>query len=107
MSTEKSLMNAKIFVGGVSVKMTQGKSTNLRFLIPLEQLENYFSTFGKLKSCILVKSKKTNQPLGFAFLEYESANDAQTVLASKHEIDGRDVSFLVNSLTLSSTRNLT
>lgn len=88
-------MKARIFIGGVSLKMTESKCTHSPDLSPnttLEQLRSYFGQFGSIKSCTLKKDKRTNQPLGFGFVEYYTVEEAEKVLQMKHEINGRDVS---------------
>lgn len=72
-------MGRKIFVGGVPIKIEESR------------LLSHFEQFGKVQLLKLVRNKKTQEPLGFAFVEYENEEAAQTVLTSKHFIDGREV----------------
>lgn len=72
-------MKCKLFVGGVPVKIQESR------------LENHFAEFGQVKLLKLVRNKKTQEPLGFAFVEYENEEGAKSALESSHFIDGREV----------------
>jgi RNA recognition motif-containing protein len=73
MDTQTTTFNTKIFIGGISVKMTEGTMIYIQGIFSnllLDELRTYFAQYGKIKNFVLVKSKKTNQPLGFGFVEY-------------------------------------
>lgn len=94
MDTQTTSFNTKIFIGGISVKMNEGTIFTINSSAInqfLDELKTYFAQFGKIKNFVLVKSKKTNQPLGFGFVEYQIEEDARKVLSVRHEINGRDV----------------
>lgn len=58
----------KLFIGGL------GKS------IEKEDLEQYFSQFGKLTDCAIVVTKDTGEKRGFGFVEYEDVDCADKVV---------------------------
>ncbi|KAI8477827.1 DAZ-associated protein 1 [Branchiostoma belcheri] len=68
----------KLFVGGISWDTTQ------------EGLKNYFSKFGEVVDCVIMKDSNTGRSRGFGFVKFQDASCVQTVLASgPHNLDGR------------------
>lgn len=70
--------------------------TNLnKVCFPLtETLRSYFSQYGEVVDCVIMKDKTTNQSRGFGFVKFKDPNCVGTVLASRpHTLDGRNVSF--------------
>ncbi|XP_066273683.1 DAZ-associated protein 1-like isoform X9 [Branchiostoma lanceolatum] len=68
----------KLFVGGISWDTTQ------------EGLKNYFSKFGEVVDCVIMKDSNTGRSRGFGFVKFNDAACVQTVLASgPHNLDGR------------------
>ncbi|XP_035660015.1 DAZ-associated protein 1-like isoform X9 [Branchiostoma floridae] len=68
----------KLFVGGISWDTTQ------------EGLKNYFSKFGEVVDCVIMKDSNTGRSRGFGFVKFGDASCVQTVLASgPHNLDGR------------------
>lgn len=66
------------------------------FLLSLsETLRNYFSQYGEVVDCVIMKDKTTNQSRGFGFVKFKDPNCVRTVLETKpHNLDGRNVSIL-------------
>lgn len=65
------------------------------FLSPSETLRNYFSHYGEVVDCVIMKDKTTNQSRGFGFVKFKDPNCVRTVLETKpHNLDGRNVSIL-------------
>lgn len=61
----------------------------------LETLRNYFSQYGEVVDCVIMKDKTTNQSRGFGFVKFKDPNCVRTVLETKpHNLDGRNVSIL-------------
>lgn len=59
----------------------------------LETLRNYFSQYGEVVDCVIMKDKTTNQSRGFGFVKFKDPNCVRTVLETKpHNLDGRNVS---------------
>ncbi|XP_040179363.1 DAZ-associated protein 1 isoform X2 [Rana temporaria] len=70
----------KLFVGGLDWSTTQ------------ETLRTYFSQYGEVVDCVIMKDKTTNQSRGFGFVKFKDPNCVGTVLASKpHTLDGRNI----------------
>ncbi|XP_028818230.1 DAZ-associated protein 1 isoform X1 [Denticeps clupeoides] len=70
----------KLFVGGLDWSTTQ------------ETLRNYFSQYGEVVDCVIMKDKSTNQSRGFGFVKFKDPNCVRTVLETKpHSLDGRNI----------------
>ncbi|XP_005999923.1 DAZ-associated protein 1 isoform X1 [Latimeria chalumnae] len=70
----------KLFVGGLDWSTTQ------------ETLRSYFSQYGEVVDCVIMKDKTTNQSRGFGFVKFKDPNCVGTVLACKsHNLDGRNI----------------
>ncbi|KAB1259093.1 DAZ-associated protein 1 [Camelus dromedarius] len=70
----------KLFVGGLDWSTTQA-----------ETLRSYFSQYGEVVDCVIMKDKTTNQSRGFGFVKFKDPNCVGTVLASRpHTLDGRN-----------------
>lgn len=84
---EGECRHRRVFVGGVPIKMNEGTLSPLI----LDVLREYFSRFGPVAFFKLGRHKKTQDPLGFAFVEFEKESDYRAVLGQKHFIQGREV----------------
>lgn len=84
--------------GGVCVRVCALKlclswGCVLLFCLRAETLRSYFSQYGEVVDCVIMKDKTTNQSRGFGFVKFKDPNCVGTVLASRpHTIDGRNVS---------------
>ncbi|XP_055932429.1 heterogeneous nuclear ribonucleoprotein A1, A2/B1 homolog isoform X1 [Argiope bruennichi] len=70
----------KLFIGGLNYKTTE------------ETLKSYFSKYGEIVDCVVMKDPNTRRSRGFGFVTYKNAHmvdDAQA--ARPHTIDGREV----------------
>ncbi|XP_077914423.1 DAZ-associated protein 1 isoform X2 [Halichoerus grypus] len=75
-----SSCTVKLFVGGLDWSTTQ------------ETLRSYFSQYGEVVDCVIMKDKTTNQSRGFGFVKFKDPNCVGTVLASRpHTLDGRNI----------------
>ncbi|KAG8003122.1 DAZ-associated protein 1, partial [Nibea albiflora] len=75
-----SALFRKLFVGGLDWSTTQ------------ETLRNYFSQYGEVVDCVIMKDKTTNQSRGFGFVKFKDPNCVRTVLETKpHNLDGRNI----------------
>jgi cold-inducible RNA-binding protein len=72
-------MGSKIFVGNLAFKTTR------------DQVETLFAEVGALKDVFLPTDRETGRPRGFAFVEFESEEQAQQAIDrfNGHELDGR------------------
>lgn len=67
------------------------------FFSPSETLRNYFSQYGEVVDCVIMKDKTTNQSRGFGFVKFKDPNCVRTVLETKpHNLDGRNVSNFIH-----------
>ncbi|KAG8195299.1 hypothetical protein JTE90_028446 [Oedothorax gibbosus] len=70
----------KLFVGGLSWETTQ------------ETLQSYFSRFGEVVDCVVMKNNETGRSRGFGFVTFKDPQCVGTVLQTKpHELNGRTV----------------
>jgi RNA recognition motif-containing protein len=72
-------MSTKVFVG------------NLEFRTTREELEALFSQAGTIRDIVLPTDRNTGRPRGFAFVEYESDDEAAQAIErfNGHELGGR------------------
>jgi RNA recognition motif-containing protein len=72
-------MGSKVFVGNLEFKTTQG------------EVEELFSQAGSVREVFLPADRATGRPRGFAFVEYESEEDAARAIEKfdGYELGGR------------------
>ncbi|CAF1022298.1 unnamed protein product [Adineta steineri] len=83
----------KMFIGGLSWQTTP------------ENLKNYFTQFGEVLECMIMKDAITKRSRGFGFITFKDANSVDKVLAKDvHTLDEKQVRFYtsVGSSILSS-----
>lgn len=70
----------KLFVGGLSWETTQ------------DSLLRYFSRFGEVIDCVVMKNVETGRSRGFGFVTFSDPNNIDTVIQScPHNLDGRTI----------------
>lgn len=74
-------IGCKLFVGGVPIKIDESR------------LLSHFEQFGQIKLFKVGRHKKTQEILGFAFVEYEDEVSVMKALATDHFIDAREVAW--------------
>lgn len=70
-------MGSKLFVGNLDYNTTQ------------REVEDLFSQVGPIREVFLPADRATGRPRGFAFVDYESEEDAQAAI---EKFDGHDLS---------------
>uniref|UniRef100_A0A8C9FFA0 RRM domain-containing protein n=1 Tax=Pavo cristatus TaxID=9049 RepID=A0A8C9FFA0_PAVCR len=71
---------SKMFIGGLSWQTTQ------------EGLREYFSQFGEVKECLVMRDPLTKRSRGFGFVTFMDQAGVDKVLAqSRHELDSKTV----------------
>ena len=72
-------MSSKVFVG------------NLDFKTSRDEVQNLFSQVGTIKDVFLPTDRESGRPRGFAFVEFESDDDAQKAITKfdGYELSGR------------------
>lgn len=68
-------MNNKLFVGNLSFKVSEA------------ELSEIFSQYGTVTSCSIPTDRDTGRKRGFAFIEMESAEEAEKAIVA---LNGRD-----------------
>lgn len=71
-----------MFVGGLNWETTE------------ESLKNYFSKFGEVVDCTVMRDNVTGRSRGFGFLDFAEAKSVNLVLAEEHFLDGKIVSII-------------
>eukprot|EP00427_Karlodinium_veneficum_P049889 CAMPEP_0169226030 /NCGR_PEP_ID=MMETSP1016-20121227/23525_1 /TAXON_ID=342587 /ORGANISM="Karlodinium micrum, Strain CCMP2283" /LENGTH=422 /DNA_ID=CAMNT_0009304599 /DNA_START=102 /DNA_END=1371 /DNA_ORIENTATION=- len=66
----------KVFVGGL------GECND-------DELNAYFSQFGQLIDCVVMKDKATGRTRGFGFVQYDDPAAVELVMLQQHSINGR------------------
>jgi len=70
----------KLFVGGMSWQTTE------------DTMSSYFSRFGEVEECIVMKDRNTGNPRGFGFIKFKDPECVDEVLKSKpHVLDDKAV----------------
>ncbi|UJR35422.1 hypothetical protein I4U23_028179 [Adineta vaga] len=69
----------KMFIGGLSWQTTP------------ENLKNYFTQFGEVLECMIMKDAITKRSRGFGFITFKDANSVENVLAKDHTLDEKQV----------------
>ena len=70
----------KLFVGGLSWETTQ------------DSLLRYFSRFGEVIDCVVMKNAETGRSRGFGFVTFSDPNNIDSVIQScPHSLDGRTI----------------
>ncbi|XP_061086238.1 RNA-binding protein Musashi homolog 1 [Conger conger] len=70
----------KMFIGGLSWQTTQ------------EGLKEYFSKFGEVKECMVMRDPVTKRSRGFGFVTYVDQAGVDKVLAQpRHELDSKTI----------------
>ena len=59
----------------------------------LASLSEYFSRYGELSECMVMKDPVTNKSRGFGFLTFADSKNVDAVLKEDHHLDGKMVSW--------------
>ena len=63
--------------------------------LPIDSLKNYFTQFGEVSECTVMRDSATGRSRGFGFLTFRDPKCVNTVMVKEHYLDGkivRDVS---------------
>ncbi|KAG0041969.1 hypothetical protein BGZ83_001066, partial [Gryganskiella cystojenkinii] len=69
----------KLFIGGLDPSTSS------------ESLHKYFSTFGDLTECEVVRDHVTDKSKCFGFIEFSDPSSVEDVMAQEHVLDGKTV----------------
>ncbi|XP_046749952.1 heterogeneous nuclear ribonucleoprotein 27C-like isoform X7 [Diprion similis] len=79
-SQSNSDASEKLFVGGLSWETTQ------------ENLQRYFSRYGEVIDCVVMKNSESGRSRGFGFVTFsDPANVALVLQNGPHQLDGRTI----------------
>jgi RNA-binding protein Musashi len=57
-----------------------------------ESLKDYFSQFGEVSECTVMRDSATGRSRGFGFLTFRDPKCVNTVMVKEHYLDGKIVS---------------
>ena len=93
-----------MFIGGLNWDTTDGTYTVINFVVPFsstktsisvpESLRNYFSQFGKVDACTIMRDA-AGRSRCFAFLTFEDPASVNAVMVREHFLDGKIVRTLL------------
>lgn len=66
--------------------------SNKLISIILESLKDYFSQFGEVSECTVMRDSTTGRSRGFGFLTFRDPKTVNTVMVKEHYLDGKIVS---------------
>jgi RNA-binding protein Musashi len=66
-----------------------------------ESLKDYFSQFGEVTECTVMRDGATGRSRGFGFLTFKDPKTVNTVMVKEHSLDGKLVSLKPHSPTQS------
>ncbi|KAJ5476216.1 hypothetical protein N7475_001945 [Penicillium sp. IBT 31633x] len=69
--------DGKMFIGGLNWETTD------------ESLRGYFSQFGEVQECTVMRDSATGRSRGFGFLTFRDAKTVNTVMVKEHYLDGK------------------
>lgn len=58
-----------------------------------ESLRDYFSQFGEVQECTVMRDSATGRSRGFGFLTFRDPKTVNTVMVKEHYLDGKIVRF--------------
>lgn len=64
----------------------------LTLLTLVESLRDYFSQFGEVVECTVMRDSATGRSRGFGFLTFKDAKTVNIVMVKEHFLDGKIVS---------------
>lgn len=62
----------------------------------VESLKDYFSQFGEVSECTVMRDSATGRSRGFGFLTFKDPRCVNTVMVKEHYLDGKIVSFSID-----------
>ncbi len=89
---------SKMFIGGLNWETTDRKTCHANFQEDcdanraIESLRDYFSQFGEVIECTVMRDSGSGRSRGFGFLTFKDAKTVNTVMVKEHFIDGKIVS---------------
>uniref|UniRef100_H2Y684 RRM domain-containing protein n=1 Tax=Ciona savignyi TaxID=51511 RepID=H2Y684_CIOSA len=70
----------KLFIGGISYETTD------------ESMNDYFSKYGKIEDCVVIKDNSTGRSKGFGFVTFETETEADACMEERpHTLNNRQI----------------
>lgn len=96
-----------MFIGGLNWETTDRElqafdnptiaSTYILIKLPsTESLREYFSQFGEVVECTVMRDGATGRSRGFGFLTFKDPKTVNIVMVKEHQLDGKIVSILLH-----------
>lgn len=83
-----------MFIGGLNWETTDGElygtTVSAKANGP-ESLRDYFSQFGEVLECTVMRDQATGRSRGFGFLTFKDAKTVNIVMVKEHELDNKIV----------------
>ena len=99
--------DSKMFIGGLNWETTDRKLAQSSFahgvigdtdsICSSESLKEYFSQFGEVQECTVMRDGASGRSRGFGFLTFRDPRTVNIVMVKEHYLDGKIVSFPTNS----------
>jgi RNA-binding protein Musashi len=84
-----------MFIGGLNWETTDGMNVLFchaaHFLIVSDSLREYFSQFGEVTECTVMRDQSSGRSRGFGFLTFKDPKVVNTVMVKEHYLDGKIV----------------
>ena len=95
----KSYKN-RIFVGGISIDLKEGKNSSLKNPpnFNLADIQAYFETFGLVTKIKLPRKEGHLNSRGYCFITFNDTETFDKVMSQKHIIGGKKVKLIVKFL---------
>ncbi|QSS61452.1 heterogeneous nuclear ribonucleoprotein HRP1 [Histoplasma capsulatum] len=74
---ERDLSDHKMFIGGLNWETTD------------QSLKDYFSQFGEVQECTVMRDGASGRSRGFGFLTFKDPKTVNTVMVKEHYLDGK------------------
>lgn len=90
----------KMFIGGLNWETTDRRHylyhrrtlyNEMLTSHTLESLKDYFSQFGEVSECTVMRDSTTGRSRGFGFLTFRDPKTVNTVMVKEHYLDGKIV----------------
>lgn len=89
-----------MFIGGLNWETTDGERLLPNDLMSdlltpsSESLKNYFTQFGEVLECTVMRDGATGRSRGFGFLTFKDPKTVNIVMVKEHHLDGKIVSLI-------------
>lgn len=114
---DANILARKMFIGGLNWETTDRMCLAYEELSVTsnkdrtESLRDYFSQFGEVQECTVMRDSATGRSRGFGFLTFRDPKTVNTVMVKEHYLDGKIVrrpgtvmfEFIANKMLLRST----